>query len=337
LFYSNAAMPEEEKMPWIELSLDTTDEAVDWVYTLVAETINIDDVQITEYTELNPDRRGDRNLALPGWTFTIRLYIAHDVHSRARVEKIVNLLSPLHRTGLATAVQTTLVEEITHAQRLNPLAHRIGDRFVVLTSDVPNQSQAANEITLRLKTTLSFGSGLHPATIVSLKMIERHIFPTMNVLDFGSGSGILSVAMAKLGAKVLALDNDSIAVQATQDAVHLNGVEQQVKVIKASLGCGSNMGHWMGGNTIENVPKIETTEKFDLIVANILARMHIALANDFQQSLRQTDTHTGLLITAGFTTDHEENVVTALTDAGFELVDCERFNEWVALAHRLKI
>ncbi|MBD6619354.1 50S ribosomal protein L11 methyltransferase [Komarekiella sp. 'clone 1'] len=315
-------------MQWIELSLDTTNEAVDWVCTLVAETINIDDVQITEYAELNQAQ----------WTFTIRLYLAYDVHSRARVEKIINLLSPLHRTGLATAIQTTVVDQKpTNADILNPPVHRIGKRFVVLTPDALYQSQAADEITLRLKTTLSFGSGLHPATIVSLQMLERYVLPTMNVLDLGSGSGILSVAIAKLGANVLALDNDSIAVDATQDAVYLNGVEQQVTVTKGSLGCGSDLGHWMGGDTIDNVPKIEARNKFDLIVANILARMHIALANDFQRALRQTDAHPGLLITAGFTTDNEDNVAKALTEVGFELVGCERLNEWVALTHRLKV
>lgn len=315
-------------MPWIELSLDTTNEAVDWVYTLVAETINIDDVHITKYAELNQAQ----------WTFTIHLYLAYDAHSRARVEKIVNLLSPLHRTGLATTIRTTVVDQKpTNADILNPLVHQIGKRFIVLAPDAPDQSQAADEITLRLKTTLSFGSGLHPATIVSLQMLERYVLPTMNVLDLGSGSGILSVAIAKLGANVLALDNDSIAVEATQEAVHLNGVEQQVTVMKGSLGCGSDLGHWMGGDTIDNVPKIEAREKFDLIVANILARMHVALANDFQRALRQTDAHTGLLITAGFTTDHEDNVAQALIEAGFELIDCERLNEWVALAHRLKV
>ncbi|MBW4688025.1 MAG: 50S ribosomal protein L11 methyltransferase [Komarekiella atlantica HA4396-MV6] len=315
-------------MQWIELSLDTTNEAVDWVCTLVAETINIDDVQITKYAELNKAQ----------WTFIIRLYLPYDAHSRTRVEKIINLLSPLHRTGLTTAIQTTVVDQKpTNADILNPLVHRIGKRFVVLTPDVPYQSQATDEITLRLKTSLSFGSGLHPATIVSLQMLERYVLPTMNVLDLGSGSGILSVAIAKLGANVLALDNDSIAVEATQDAVHLNGVEQQVTVMQGSLGCGSDLGHWMGGDTIDNVPRIEARDKFDLIVANILARMHIALTNDFQRALRQTDAHTGLLITAGFTTDNEDNVAKALTEVGFELVGCERLNEWVALAHRLKV
>jgi ribosomal protein L11 methyltransferase len=230
---------------------------------------------------------------------------------------------------------TVVEEKPTHTEVLNPLVHRIGERFVVLTPDAPYQSEAADEITLRLKTTLSFGSGLHPATIVSLRLLERYIVPTMNVLDLGSGSGILSVAMAKLGANVLALDNDSTAVQATQDAVRRNGVEQQVTVMEGSLGHGSDLGHWMGGDTIDNVPEIKATATFDLIVTNILARVHIALADDFQRALRRTDAQAGLLITAGFTADYEDEVTMALTEAGLEALDCERFNEWVALAHRL--
>lgn len=323
-------------MSWMELSLDTTHEAVDWVRTLLAETIDVGDVHIRKYAEPNLPHRHDQDVAQPHWAFTIRLYLQHDARSRERVEKIVNLLSPLHRTGLATTLEMTVVEEKpTHPEVLNPLVHRIGQRFVLLTSDAPYQSEAADEVTLRLKTSLSFGSGLHPATIVCLQLLERYVVPTMNVLDFGSGSGILSVAIAKLGANVLALDNDSIAVQATQDAVRRNGVEQQVTVMEGSLGCGSDLGHWMGGNTIDNMPKVEATKTFDLIVANVLARVHIALADDFGRALRRKDAHGGLLITAGFTSDYEDEVAMALTEAGLEAVDCERFNEWVALAHRL--
>jgi ribosomal protein L11 methyltransferase len=93
----------------------------------------------------------------------------------------------------------------------------------------------------------------------------------------------------------------------------------------------------MGGNIIDNMPTIDATQTFDLIVTNILARVHIALADDYRHALRRTDARTGLLITAGFTADREEEVDTALVEAGFEAIDCERLNEWVALAHQLKV
>lgn len=323
-------------MSWMELSLDTTHEAVDWVCTLLAEIKDIDDVRITQYADPNLSQPTEGDVSQSSWAFTIRFYLNHQTCSREQVKKIANLLLPLNRTGLATELQMSRVDDKpTQDAGLNPFIHRIGQRFVILAPDTPYQSEAADEISLRLKTTLSFGSGLHPATMLSLQLIERYIVPSMNVLDLGSGSGILSVGMAKLGATVLALDNDSTAVQATQDSVYRNNVEQQVTVMEGSLGGGSELGHWMGGDTTEIVPKVEATQRFDVIVANILARVHIALADDFHRALRRTAAHPGLLITAGFTTDYEQEITSSLKKAGFETIDCERFNEWVALAHRL--
>ena len=122
----------------------------------------------------------------------------------------------------------------------------------------------------------------------------------------------------------------------TEDAVRRNGVEQQVTVRQGSLKCGSDLGYWMGGDSIDNVPTINPTKSFDLIVTNILARVYIALAENYRHSLRQTDGCMGLLITAGFTTEQEDEVTAVLTESGFEAVDCERLNEWVALAYRIK-
>ncbi|BAY11393.1 50S ribosomal protein L11 methyltransferase [Calothrix sp. NIES-2098] len=316
-------------MSWMELSLNTTDEAVDWVCTLLAKNNFTNDIRIKKYTESESEE------IKPDWTFTISLYLPYDIHANMRGSEIAKLFSPLQRTGLASDLQMAVVEEKpVDAELASSLIHRIGQKFVVLSADLPYGAQA-EEITLILKPSLAFGSGLHPATILSLKLLERHITPGMNVLDLGSGSGILSVAIAKLGANVLALDNDTIAVQATQDAVSRNGVEQQVTVTEGSLGCGSDFGHWLGGDSINNVPTVEAKNQFDLIVANIPARIHIALAPDYQKALCQTHTH-GLVIAAGFTVDAEEDLATAFTEAGFEYFDCERQDEWIALAYQLK-
>lgn len=338
-------------MSWMELSINATNEAVDWVSTLLARIHYTGEMRIAKY--IQPDlnqlhdpeggrwcsisKRCDRKIIPSPWAFTICLYLPHDIDIQRRVEEIVNQLSTLHRTGLIATLQTAIVEEKPDQTTINtPLIHRIGKRFVVLTTAPSYQSESLDEITLKIQTNLAFGSGLHPATILSLLLLERYIISPMNVLDLGSGTGILSVAMAKLGASVLALDNDSIAVDSTQETIRINGVENQVTVKKGSLGSGSDLGHWMGGNIINNVPKINGIASFDLIIANILARVHIALADDFRRAIRRTHGGAGILITAGFTTDYEEEVSTALVAAGFEVIDCERFNEWVALAHRLK-
>ncbi|MBE9181183.1 50S ribosomal protein L11 methyltransferase [Oculatella sp. LEGE 06141] len=322
-------------MSLVELSLDTTHEAVDWVCTLLSDTPYTGEVHITRYVE--PEQpclvESDQATESP-WAFTICFYLPYDLRVRDRVQTIESLLSPLHRTGLTTELQTTVVEAAASTSERDPLIHRIGKQFVVLAPDTPYLPET-RDIPLRLKQSLAFGSGLHPATVLSLQLIERHVTPGLNTLDLGCGSGILAVAMAKLGAQVVALDNDGVAVEAAQAAVCCNQVEAQVTVMEGSLGCGSDLGHWMGGHIAGDVPSLEATAQFDLIVVNILARVHIALAPDLRRALRQTDRHTGLLITSGFTTDREAEVDAALLNAGFAAIDCERCNEWVALAHRL--
>ncbi|NJR38981.1 MAG: 50S ribosomal protein L11 methyltransferase [Leptolyngbyaceae cyanobacterium CSU_1_4] len=326
-------------MPWMELSLDTTSEAVDWVCTLLAGTGYRGKVEIVEC----PPDSGSH------WAFTLYLYLPQ-AQAQAQAQEIADVLLPLHRTGIATELQVRIVEDLAAAKSSqavsSPRIHRVGDRFVILSESdelSSSYSPAPHELTLQIKTSLAFGSGLHPATQLSLRLLEKHITSEMKTLDLGSGSGILSVAIAKLGAQVLAIDNDAIAVQATQDALQRNGVVSQATVLQGSLGQGSQLGHWMGGKTTDESKTLDAISDrisasdlsriapFDLIVANILARVHITLAPDFRRALIPS----GLLITAGFTTDYEAAVASALGEEGFEAVDCERLQEWVAWMYRL--
>ncbi|MDJ0677295.1 MAG: 50S ribosomal protein L11 methyltransferase [Calothrix sp. MO_167.B42] len=311
-------------MQWTELSINTTDEAVDWVYMLLIDANYEGEIYIAPYNTTDDNSSP--------WTYTICLYLEDNSYINHRINKIAQLLTPLQRTGMAGELEIAEVEAqttTTDANR-NIFRHRIGNRFLILPSHGTNETTSPEDIIIRLKPSLAFGSGLHPATILSLKLIEKHVTPGTYVLDLGCGSGILSIAIAKLGASVLGLDNDAIAVQSTKDAVYLNGVEQQVTVMEGSLGHGSTLGHWMGGETRENVPAIDTQQKFDFIVANIFARIHIAIAKDYQQVLKKN----GILIAAGFTKDYEESITTAMLEQGFIVIDCEQFNEWIALAYR---
>ncbi|KST68965.1 50S ribosomal protein L11 methyltransferase [Mastigocoleus testarum] len=318
-------------MQWIELSVGTTEEAVDWVCTLLTQAKYSGDVRIAKYNGLN----SKLNQPESEWAFKICLYLADDIHANTIIDKIDDLLSPLQRTGMSSNLQVAVVEEKPDsAAKVNHL-HRIGKRFVILSPDNDYIPDTSEEIVIKLETSLAFGSGLHPATILSMKLLERHVLPEMNILDLGSGSGILSVAIAKLGANVLAIDNDQVAVQATQDAVDRNGVEKLVKVMEGSLGHGSTLGHWMGGDTIDKVRAIEAQHNFDLIVANIFARIHISLASDYQQALRQNSEHGGILIAAGFTSDYEEAITTTFSENGFTKIDCEKLDDWMAIAYRI--
>ncbi len=236
-------------MPWIELSLDTTGEGVDWVRTLLAGTAYSGVMQMTAYRGDPGEEAEAAGIAPEHWAFTLSLMLPADqVSLCAAIEQAI---APLVRTGIATPLRIvsdgeSLLEAERPTAQGHPLKQAIGQRFVVWATP-PVADQATGEIPLYIPPSLAFGSGLHPATQLSVQVLERHVKPPMSGLDLGCGSGILSVAMAKLGAEVVAIDNDAVAVQASQEAVQRNGVADQVTVMQASLGEGSALGHWMGG------------------------------------------------------------------------------------------
>ncbi|PZU97771.1 MAG: 50S ribosomal protein L11 methyltransferase [Pseudanabaena sp.] len=309
-------------MSWIEISLNTNHEAVDWVCTLLAKEISQEDFHIVEYAS-DPDQNREP------WAFTILMYLPNDLQIHQRVETIANILKPLHRTGMTSEMQTFVVDSKPILETGASQVRHISDRFAIVTDHLGYAPRHDQEIVLYLQNSLAFGSGLHPATILSLRLLERHVQPELQTLDLGSGSGLLSVAIAKLGARVLAIDNDPVAVAATEDAVQRNQVTDLVKVQLASLGSASQLGHWMGGESAEQVPAIAAEGQFDLIVANIFARVHISLAAEFAEALRA---NSGILITAGYTRDRAEDVVTAMRAVGLYESDRLQLDEWVAIA-----
>lgn len=315
----------------IELSLDVTDEAVDWIRTLLAATTYQGDVNVISYVP-------QAGKAASEWSFTVRLYLPNDGGVAAQVESIQKQLSALHRTGQTSDLQMAIVDQIPvlTTPTDSTSVHHVGQRFIILKPNSPYQP-TENQIAIYLRSSLAFGSGLHPATNLILQLIEHYTTSGMQVLDLGSGSGILSVAMAKLGSQVLALDNDVVSVAATEEAIALNHVTIQVTARAGSLGAGNTLGHWMGGDVVHGADaadvtyQFDLTQQFDLIAANILARVHIAIAPDYQHALRLG----GILLTAGFTEDYEPDLTAALEAAGFRRIDVAQTGVWMAIAYQL--
>ena len=135
---------------------------------------------------------------------------------------------------------------------------RICGRFLIIPARKTHTNLLPNDIIIKMKPSLAFGSGFHPATILSLQLLEKYLTPGMHTLEMGCGSGILSIALAKLGASVLAVDNDAIAVKTTKESVLLNNVDAQVIISEGSLGQGITLGHWMGRNIRNDIQAINT-------------------------------------------------------------------------------
>src|SRR5690606_26457499 len=125
---------------------------------------------------------------------------------------------------------------------------RVGERIVVVPSWLEYEA-APGDVVLQLDPGMAFGTGLHPTTQLCLRLLERYARPGLRTLDIGTGSGILAIAAAKLGAgPILALDNDPVAVGVAAENTARNGVADLVSAAEGSLGAGQHMGHWLSGD-----------------------------------------------------------------------------------------
>jgi ribosomal protein L11 methyltransferase len=164
---------------------------------------------------------------------------------------------------------------------------------------------------------MAVGSGLHPTTRLCLEALEDRIYPAATVLDVGTGSGILAIAAARLGAsRVLAIDTDPLAVRIAQENVVLNEVEAVVDVKQGTL----PTDHMQASGA-------------DLVLANILAEIIIELTPALAASLSAEAT----LIASGIITERRDEVVASLVSNGLSVVDERIDDDWVALIARKEV
>ncbi|MCD6553188.1 MAG: 50S ribosomal protein L11 methyltransferase [Anaerolineae bacterium] len=187
----------------------------------------------------------------------------------------------------------------------------VGQRVVIKPTWL-SYSPSPDETIIELDPGMAFGTGLHPTTRQCLLALEEHLRPGMSVLDLGSGSGILAIAAAKLGAgAVLALDTDPTAVEVARANVRANGVQQQVTVAHGSLSA------------------VQGT--FDLVLVNILAHVIIEL---IAQGLINRLKAGGIIVTAGIIAEQAADVETALREQGVAIVERKVERDWVSFIGR---
>ena len=186
---------------------------------------------------------------------------------------------------------------------------RIGSHLVVKPTWEDYTAQP-DDLIIELDPGMAFGTGTHETTNMCMQLLEKHLKDGMRVMDVGTGSGILAIAAARLGAKdILAIDIDPDAVKVAIENVELNGVQEHVRVVVGDL-CKS-----------EAMP-------CDLAVANIVADAICMLAGPLTRHLEKDC----LLICSGIIREKEQQVMDAAQEAGYTLFDRIEKGEWVALA-----
>src|SRR6185436_12087771 len=131
--------------------------------------------------------------------------------------------------------QTVAEADWAEAWKVNFHPLRLGRRLMIVPAWL-NPPLEPEDIPIRIDPGMAFGTGTHPTTQLCLAAIEKHLRPGQAVLDLGTGSGILSVAAAKLGAgPILALDIDAEAVRVARENTALNGVADRIQIEEGSL------------------------------------------------------------------------------------------------------
>ncbi|MFN8445187.1 MAG: 50S ribosomal protein L11 methyltransferase [Caldilineaceae bacterium] len=208
---------------------------------------------------------------------------------------------------------------------------RIGER-IVLKPSWEEYNPEPNDLVIELDPGMAFGTGLHPTTRLCVAALEEYVHPGDSVLDLGTGSGVLAIAAAKLGATdILATDIDPIAVRTAIENVEINGymVDRAANTESAIRNPQSTISVSIQQSSVPT----GVVGHFCILVANILAEV---LTNLFDSKydnvpLAEPLAANGVMILSGILDVKAPMVIDAAKRHGLTLVDQKQETDWVAL------
>lgn len=305
-------------MKWQEITVTTNEESVEAVanifYEVGAAGVVIEDPNvIARYLEENkwdayelpPELINAEHVIIKGYLpFDARLPVRLE-NLQARAQSLVDFF-PNHYAHIE--LNEISETDWANAWKAYYKPERIGDCIVVVPS-WEDYNQQEGDVVIYLDPGLAFGTGQHPTTSMCVRLLERYMPEKAMVYDVGTGSGILSIAAAKLGAsKVVAVDMDSRAVKIARENVALNNVAHIIQVQEGDLLKGmEEPGH--------------------LVVANIIADVILELIPQLDTTLLAE----GYLIASGIIQERSNEIIQLLSEAGFRIKEVLQSGDWVAL------
>lgn len=312
-------------MNWIEISIQADGEAAEAVSELFNRLNSRPDGQggaVTEIGGFDPVGEDHRPVVV------VKTYLPADnagaPDARRQIEEGLWYLGRIYPLG-EPQVRSLAEADWANVWKASYQPLRIGRRFLIIpawqTADV---RPAADDVPVILDPGMAFGTGLHPSTQLCLMAMEDAVQPGQRVLDAGCGSGILSIAAARLdAASVDAFDIDPIAVAATRENAALNDLPIPINVF-VSAGPDENWTRISG-----NVGRVgNPSYTWDVILVNILPHVIIAL---LEAGLHTYLAPGGRMIFAGIIEEREPGVRAALAEHGLTIVRRLGLGDWVSL------
>ena len=194
------------------------------------------------------------------------------------------------------------------------------DDILVIPSWEDVKPSDEDKLVLHIDPGTAFGTGMHETTQLCIRQLRKFITPKTEILDVGTGSGILAILSLMFGAKhAVGTDLDICAIEAVEQNCEANGIDK-------------DKFEMMIGNIItdKEVQDKVGYERYDIVVANILADVLVPLTPVILHQLKKS----GIYITSGIIDDKEQTVVDAVKAAGLEVLEVTYQGEWVSVTAR---
>ena len=315
-------------MKWNQFRLKTTTEAEDIVSSMLAD-LGIEGVQIEDkipltqsdkeqmFVDILPDIPEDDGCAY------LTFYLDEDVDKQELLLKVRQELEEMRsylNVGECT-IEESQTEDVDWVNNWKQYFHQFYiDDILVIPSWENIKPEDTDKMVLHIDPGTAFGTGMHETTQLCIRQLRKFITPETELLDVGTGSGILAILSLMFGAKhAVGTDLDICAVEAVAQNCDVNGIDPA-------------QFDMMIGNIItdKEVQDKVGYECYDIVVANILADVLVPLTPVIVHQLKKG----GIYITSGIIDDKEQTVVEAVKAAGLEVLEVTYQGEWVSVTAR---
>ena len=329
-------------MKWKKITLETTTEAEDLI-SAVLDEMGIEGVQIEDKIQLSDEDKKrmfiDILPELPPDDGIAELSFYVDVDSdieelKALILENLELYKDEYNLGsLKFDVSETEDKDWINNWKEFFKPFRADEGIVIKptwtdVSELPDHDE--NDIIIEIDPGTAFGTGAHETTKLCIKALKKYLKTGNKLLDVGCGSGILSIVGMKLGAECgLGIDVDDNASRTSVENAVINGIEAEyLDYFPELISLNNNGIRFYTGNVLEDDDICVKTgfDRFDVVVANILADIIIPLSSVTSKYMRKGS----LFISSGIINTKEDAVREALLSNGFEILEVLHMNDWVA-------